>query len=143
MCAREPGLFKKGEMYMSVYVDDSLMSGPCKRQLAEEREAILAKFGGTTGKPTMEGDVELRDLLGVEFRYCAARKYMKMSMAPAIDKLLKKFGCEDIKVVTTPVVAAVGDPGKERPDFLDSFAILIVGVPECSISNWYSGRRFI
>ena len=33
--------------------------------------------------------------------------------------------------------------GKERPDFLDSFAILIVGVPECSISNWYSGRRFI
>ena len=42
----EPGVFRKGDMVLTVYVDDNLMSGPSKKEIVAEREAIFKRFPG-------------------------------------------------------------------------------------------------
>ena len=40
MNPREPGLFAKGEMSTSVYVDDSCLDAPTREEAVSEREKI-------------------------------------------------------------------------------------------------------
>ena len=63
MSPRQPGLFSKPDpacakgtpMWISVYVDDSLLSGPNQASLDVERERILKRFPGRQIKPTWQG----------------------------------------------------------------------------------------
>lgn len=40
MSPREPGLFTKSHLTLSVYVDDSMMDGPRHQELVDERSKI-------------------------------------------------------------------------------------------------------
>ena len=74
MSPRQPGLFSKPDpdgptgplMWCSVYVDDSLLSGPNKNSLDRERELILTRFPGRQIKPDkiLKDGTEVRDILG-------------------------------------------------------------------------------
>ena len=102
MCEREPGLFRKGEILLCVYVDDSLIAGPCATAVKAAQDKILSRLTGKIIPAEMEGDMEVRDILGVTLRYCRQRRYMKMSMEGAIGRLLKKFNMTECKAVATP-----------------------------------------
>ena len=67
----EPGLFSKGDMLLSVYVDDSFLSGPDLQECREEMNGILAHFEGKEVKPTKvhTDGTEERDLLGATLLY--------------------------------------------------------------------------
>ena len=102
MAEREPGLFRKGELILCVYVDDSLIAGPNADEVREAQDRILERFTGKIIPAVMEGDVEVRDILGVAMHYCRARRTLKLSMEAAIAKLLEKFKMADCKPVATP-----------------------------------------
>lgn len=100
MCEREPGLFRKGDLLLSVYVDDSLMSGADKALVEKEMNLILSKHAGKIIAPEYEDidgkKCEVRDILGATLYYSGEERYMKLSMNKAIDRVLKKFnmvGC--------------------------------------------------
>ena len=89
MSARQPGLFFKPDplcakgtlMWCSVYVDDSLLSGPNKVSLDREREKILTRFPGRQIAPTYDADGnEVRDILGATLLYNAKNNFMKLHM---------------------------------------------------------------
>jgi hypothetical protein len=89
MSARQPGLFSKPDpacekgtlMWCSVYVDDSLLSGPNRSSLDAEREKILRRFPGRKIEPTYdENGNEIRDILGATLVYSAKKRYMKLHM---------------------------------------------------------------
>ncbi len=109
MCPREPGLFRKelpsGTITMAIFVDDSLMSGPCPKTLDEEKSKALKLFPGTIIAPEMDGDVETRDVLGMVVKYDRPKRWLKMSMEQAVSKLLKKFNMDDCKPAPSPCVA--------------------------------------
>ncbi|MAG85869.1 MAG: hypothetical protein CMB97_00425 [Flavobacteriaceae bacterium] len=70
MDIREPGLFRKGSMKLTIYVDDSLLAGPVKSELEAEMKMILARFPGKVIPPEILSDgTEKRDLLGVTLLY--------------------------------------------------------------------------
>ena len=76
---------------LSVCVDDNLISGPCEDEVKREMQRILDAFPGKVIPADMRGDVEVRDILGATVEYCRARRYLKIHMADAINKLLKKY----------------------------------------------------
>jgi hypothetical protein len=104
MCPREPGLFRKERMLLTVYVDDCLLVGPCKNQCVAERDRILHKFPGKVIEPTFEdnGRVKVRDILGATWRYSPSKRWAKFSVEGAIDRCLEKFGMEQVKPAATP-----------------------------------------
>jgi hypothetical protein len=91
-------------MALSVYVDDSLMSGLSLREIRLEMEAILKHFKGKEVMPSKIHDdgTEERDLLGATLLYNQAKRYMKLHMAVSIAKVLKKFLMEGCKSISTP-----------------------------------------
>ena len=117
---REPGLFRKyadteWELGCSVYVDDNIIAGKCAKTMKDEIGAILAKFSGKVIPPT-EHDAfgsEIRDLLGATLVYNRERRYMKIHMAGAIDRMLKKFNLETIRIVSSPCVRSSPEGAKE------------------------------
>ena len=119
MSVREPGLFTKEDMKLSIYVDDSAISGPGLDRIQKEMEAILKKFPGKIVPPRMEGDVEVRDWLGAVVRYNRGKRQLSITMEPAIDKLLKQFNMADCKSVATPCVVSndlsAGKPNTHFP----------------------------
>jgi len=102
MNPREPGIFRKDGMILSIYVDDSLLAGKDKQKVIAERDKILSWFPGKVIPPVLCGDVEVRDLLGATLRYNRDRRWCKISMEDAVDRLLKKFNMADCKSVATP-----------------------------------------
>ncbi|CAD7935075.1 unnamed protein product [Amoebophrya sp. A120] len=114
MCEREPGLFRKGVLTLSVYVDDCVMSGDTEEILGKEMGKILDKFPGKVippkAKPGEKG-CEVYDLLGATLEYNASKKTMRIHMAEAIDRVLKKFNMVDCRGVATPVL-----PGRQLPE---------------------------
>ena len=89
MSARQPGLFYKPDvdcpnrslMWCSVYVDDSLLSGPTKSGLDRERKAILDQFPGRQILPQYDKDGnEVRDILGATLLFNRVKRYMKLHM---------------------------------------------------------------
>ena len=89
MSARQPGLFYKPDvdcpnrslMWCSVYVDDSLLSGPTKSGLDRERKAILDRFPGRQILPQYDKDGnEVRDILGATLLFNRVKRYMKLHM---------------------------------------------------------------
>ena len=120
VCPKEPGLFRKGEMVLSVYVDDGLLSGPDPTAVRAERDRILRKLGGKVVPPEMgEGGVEIRDILGATLIYDRSNNYMKFSVSAGIDRCLKKFNMENCKSVVSPCVPSIpvneGDPDTVFP----------------------------
>ena len=63
MCETEPGLFRKGEMMLTVYVDDSLISGPCDQEIKKEMNSILEYFEGKEVEPDFDLAVRRHRLL--------------------------------------------------------------------------------
>ena len=102
----EPGLFSKGDMLLSVYVDDSFLSGPDLQECREEMNGILAHFEGKEVKPTKvhTDGTEERDLLGATLLYNQKKRYMKIHMSDSIEKVLKKFNMTGCRKVATPYV---------------------------------------
>eukprot|EP00392_Amoebophrya_sp_AT5.2_P003651 g3656.t1 len=121
MCPREPGLFRKntpsGRILCAIFVDDSLLSGPCQKTLDEEMAKILKVFPGTVIPPEMEGNTEVRDVLGMCVKYNREERWVKMSIAQAVDKMLKKFNVVDCKPVSTPCVAGDLTQGEKATNF--------------------------
>ena len=103
----EPGLFKKNGMLLSVYVDDSFISGPNLSDVKAEMNAILTYFEGKEVEPTKvhHDGTEERDLLGATLLYNRKKRYMKVHMKDAIVKVLKRFNMSDCKGAPTPAVA--------------------------------------
>ena len=95
MCETEPGLFKKGTCILSIYVDDSLLSGPNKNEVDTEVQNILNKFPGKIIAPKIHptGAVEY-DILGSTLTYNREKRFMKLTMADAVDRVIKKFHME-------------------------------------------------
>ncbi len=102
MCAREPGLFRKNGMLLSVYVDDSLICGPDKKQIQAERDLTLKRFPGKIIEPEWEGNVRVRDILGATLRYDQSKRWMKLSMEGAIKRCLAKFSMTDCRPLFSP-----------------------------------------
>ena len=129
MCEREPGLFRKGKMVLSVYVDDSIIQGPSRKEIREEMHQIMKSFPGKVISPerdtwdkdrrnlvneldkitynrvvpaTFEGTVEKRDLLGATLRYDRANHKMSITMEDQIDRVIDKFRMKGCRTVTTP-----------------------------------------
>ena len=102
----EPGLFSKGEMLLSIYVDDSLIAGPDADGIKKEMETILNHFKGEEVKPTKvhTDGTEERDLLGATLLYNQKKRFMLIHMRGAIEKVLKKFNMTGCRGVSTPFV---------------------------------------
>jgi len=115
MCPREPGLFKKNEMLLTIYVDDSLLSGPDPAECQREMTKILARFSGKVIDAEMEPKgVEVRDILGATMRYCRSKRWLKLSVEGAISRMLKKFNMEECRPLSSPCVSE--DPVAEGPE---------------------------
>lgn len=118
MCPREPGLFRKDGMILSMYVDDSLISGPCKAKVREETNRILSRFSGKIIHPVVGADgVETRDLLGATLLYCREKKSVKIHMRDAIAKLLKKYNMSGCRPSAVPCVPGRLDTGVKCDKF--------------------------
>jgi len=116
MCVGEPGMFRKRQMRMSVYVDDSFIAGPDSEEIAREVETVLQKFPGKIILPEISHDaggarVETFDVIGMNVVYCRERKDLKIDMAPAIGKLVEQYGQGDAKSVSSPATREF-DPGE-------------------------------
>ena len=104
MCEKEPGLFRKGEMRLALWVDDSLLTGPNLGICTAEMEKILEMFPGKVVPPKLEGNWEVRDLLGATLRYNRTARLMKIDVAEAIERALTKFNLGDAKPAPSPGV---------------------------------------
>ena len=110
MCEREPGLFRKDNMFLSIYVDDSLIAGPCRETCEKEMKEILTRFEGKIIPPEIDADgIEIRDILGATVRYSREKRICSWSMENYIDKLLSKFNMVDCKPVVSPCVPNIYD----------------------------------
>ena len=91
-------------MSLSVYVDDSLISGPSLKECKEEMEAILDHFKGTVVPPTKihPDGTEERDLLGSTLLFNRSKRFMKIHMKAYIQKMLERFNMEGCRSVSSP-----------------------------------------
>lgn len=115
---REPGLFtkktkdekgKECELLLAVYVDDNIIAGASDFTLKREMNAILDLLPGEEIMPEYDAKgYEIRDLLGAELKFCRKRKFMKISMASAIEKALAKFNMSQCKPVSSPILPNAG-----------------------------------
>ena len=116
-CSLEPGLWFKDGMYLSVYVDDSIIAGPNRDRIWHEQEIILQKFKGNVLMPTYEtignNVFEVRDVLGATHHHCRESRIMSISMEIYIDKVLKKFNLTNSKVVCSPFIRSDLEEGAE------------------------------
>jgi len=117
MCDREPGLFRKNSMILSVYVDDSMICGPDEAECKTAMKRILEHFTGKVVPPQYEGDVEVRDVLGATVRYDRKKRWLRISMGDAIEKVLKKFNMHDCRAVSTPCERSILKEGAPNETF--------------------------
>jgi hypothetical protein len=130
----EPGLFHKTvkgtdgrdmTLTLSLYVDDFIITGMCKKVLQAEFDLINSKY---TSKPVSkdpkEGDppsLQRLDVLGADVEYDPVRRYLKISCETYIGKILEKFkkDCPDFRVALTPCDPQVADitVGNPRDDY--------------------------
>jgi hypothetical protein len=94
MSPEEPGLFRKGNLALSIYVGDGRMTGP--------DPVILKKIPGREIKPVMDGDAEVRDILGAKVRYNRNTRTLDVLVDDAIDRIQKKFCMHDCSPVAEP-----------------------------------------
>ncbi len=106
MCPREPGLWRRGQLLLSIYVDDTLMSGPNLLELRKARDQILSKFPGKIIEPVRNGKWLEWDVLGATLRYCREERRLEITMEHHIKKLLEKFRMQDCRIVSTPCTGA-------------------------------------
>jgi hypothetical protein len=83
-------------MTLSVYVDDSLISGPSISEITNEMNEILEHFKGEEVKPKKihKDGTEERDLLGSTLLYNHKKRTMKIHMSTYIEKMLKAHEME-------------------------------------------------
>jgi hypothetical protein len=136
-CEKEPGLFHYMEMlpdgevrelWMTVYVDDSLICGDNEEFVDLWMKKILERFPGEPVRPKfvkkeVDGalrEVEHRDILGADLFYCREAGWTCWSMEGAIDRMLAahKFESGGRGTVTTPCQPHVDlTQGEPRPDY--------------------------
>ena len=124
MCEREPGLFRKpsvavaGEqMLMAIYVDDSLLTGPDAAECDAQMQKVLDMFPGKVIAPEMEGDVEVRDVIGMTVRYLREKRWLKMSMDAATERMAKKYNLDNAKPRATPCSPGDLTAGPKQENF--------------------------
>ena len=105
-------------MYLTVYVDDSIIVGPSMKELEREQADILKAFKGTKIEPSFETDSdgvvwEVRDILGSTHKHCKSARRMRVSMETYIQKVLDTFNLQDIRQVQTPCVTGDLSVGRE------------------------------
>ena len=115
----EPGLWRRGSLLLSMYVDDTLLAGPNQSEVEAARQEILSEFSGKLIEPKTDSDGnQVWDLNGVNLTYNRNRRYMRLDMEPAIRSILKKFRMEGCKPVATPCVSgdlSVGETDESYP----------------------------
>lgn len=100
----EPGLWRKAGLLLCIYVDDSIICGPCKITVLREQDVILQRFPGKVIHPISDGKWKVWDMLGAQVRFCRAEKSLKIDMKNAIDALLEKFAQAGARIYSTPCV---------------------------------------
>ena len=89
---RKPSLCAPGQfLKLSVYVDDTLLSGPSQAEVSENVGLILERFPGRVIEPEFRGGFAVYDLLGANWFYSQARGVSKLVMSDYITKLAARF----------------------------------------------------
>ncbi len=116
----EPGLWRRGNLMLSIYVDDTLLSGPVESEVVAARNEILNRFPGKLIPPERSGKWQVWDVLGARVKYCREERELEIDMERSIDKLLQKFNMNSCRTVSSPCcagdIAALGE-GKENTTF--------------------------
>ena len=120
---KEPGLFQltiprsdgepPDELWLTVYVDDSLIAGSRDELVKEWVDRILEKFPGrelpaAREEREVDGErrlVDKRDILGADLYYCQESGWTCWSMESAIQRALKSHDMQDERGssrITTP-----------------------------------------
>jgi hypothetical protein len=79
-----------------------LMTGPNQKQLTQEMQSILDKFGGKIIPPKVANGWETRDVLGATWSYRRTSGEMSLTMSEAIDRLLLKFDMAKCRTAANP-----------------------------------------
>ena len=105
----EPGLYRRRSkifsdrwLRLSVYVDDNLASGPCKRELEEAVKEIFKIHPGKIIHPDKIGKYLRWDILGADVLYCQEEGFLKIVMTRYVEKKIEKFNLKGHKNVFTP-----------------------------------------
>lgn len=91
------GVFSKGHIYIAVYVDDLLIAGPDKEEIAKLKKALSDRF-------------EMSDLgpcnyyLGMSITRDRANKTIYLSQKAYLEKIIKELGQWDAHPNATPIV---------------------------------------
>jgi hypothetical protein len=112
MSPSEPGLFRRNGIILAIYVDDTLIAGSCEKEVKATMDEILKAFSGKVIPADVEGEFEVRDILGVRLRYCRAKRTMTLDLEAATDKLASKFSIEAGRPISTPCIHSVLTEGK-------------------------------
>ena len=99
-CPEDPGLFRRGEVFIACYVDDTFVSAPTQDLVDSTMEEILNEFDGKI----IEAVDGVRDVLGVRLTHDKDKKYMKLDLQEAIVKLAKQFNVSPDRKIGTPCV---------------------------------------
>ena len=99
-CKSDPCLYIKREgdnlMLVALYVDDLLLASNSKKMLHREKEALKRRF-------EMKDLGEVHYCLGIQIERKRTKKFMLLHQSKYLTSLLKKFGMEDCKPVSTPL----------------------------------------
>jgi hypothetical protein len=107
-CLSEPGVYRKiedGEVvaYITVYVDDCIVSANSKERAILETEAVNAKHPLQKIKIVEDQDGTIHfDMCGADIAYNATKNKLKIDMANYVEKMLKRFNMKGCKPRSNP-----------------------------------------
>lgn len=86
----------RGNVYLLIYVDDIVISGPNIDLINEVKNKLMTKF-------KMKDKGNLKYFLGLEIDYNREQGIMKISQSNYIESVLKRFNMYDCKTSNTPI----------------------------------------
>lgn len=95
-------------MYLLLYIDDMLLASKNMSDIQHFKELFKSKFD-------MKGLGSSKKIFGMELRRDRRKSKMFISQMKYIEKTLKKFGMDECKIVSTPLVAHFKLSLQQRP----------------------------